>query len=77
MVSDHVPSTDFWRKFPERCCATVTREGEMEACEKTAIAVAIYDGDEYEWHAYPVCRHHGRGRPMMTLTDLIAAVRND
>lgn len=61
---------DYIRRFPEKCHAEVSRQGEAQACDKTAVAVAI-DEDE---HWYPVCPHHSRARRMVALVDLIGAL---
>lgn len=61
----------FVRKFPENCCAEVSRRGEAQPCDKTAIAVA--DGDDDGEHCWwPVCAHHLRGRRMVPLADLVS-----
>lgn len=70
---------DAWLKWPERCDVSVTRKGEEEPCGAWAIGVGYYLNDGYgEWesHAYPVCKHHARGRPMLNLKDVIALVHS-
>lgn len=52
------------------CHEDVTRKGESQPCEKTAVAVRI---DPQERDPYPVCAFHARGE-MVPLTDLIAAL---
>lgn len=64
-----------WLNSPERCSAGVIRQGEDMPCDKPAIAVALYDGDEFEHHAFPVCKHHARGRTMYSLKDVMIAVQ--
>jgi hypothetical protein len=63
----------FVRKFPSECCAEVSRKGESQSCDKTAFAVAEGDDDGVSrW--WPVCVYHSRGRRMVPLADLLAAV---
>lgn len=52
------------------CHESVTRKGELEPCDKPAVAVRL-DG---MGGAYPVCKHHARG-DMATLTDIREALR--
>lgn len=59
----------FWRQFPDKCCAEVIRAGELQPCDKTAIAVTV---DSEDGHWWPVCPHHSRARQMVPLADLIA-----
>jgi hypothetical protein len=59
---------DFILKFPDKCCAEVSRKGESQPCDKMAVAVTI---DVEDGHWWPVCPHHSRGRPMMSLAELI------
>lgn len=66
---------DDWLKWPETCCAIVTKQWEEGACGKPAVAVAIYNGEEFDPHEYPVCRHHARGRPMLPLADIIKIIK--
>ena len=64
----------FIRKFPDKCCAEVSRGGEAQPCDKTAVAVA--DGSaEYGGGAWwPVCAFHARGRSMVSLAELVRAL---
>lgn len=64
-----------WLRWPEKCQAGVVRAGYDEPCDKPSVAVALYTGDEFEPHAYPVCKHHARGRPMLSLLGIIALAR--
>lgn len=64
-------------KYGGTCDAGVTRKGELEPCDKPAIAVAvsadeISAGRDYWW---PVCPHHSRGRRMVKLPELIRAIQ--
>ncbi|BCP36426.1 hypothetical protein MINTMi198_17960 [Mycobacterium intracellulare M.i.198] len=62
----------FIRKFPEKCCAEVSRKGECQPCDKTAVGAAEGDDDgEVRW--WPVCAYHSRGRSMVPLADLVAS----
>lgn len=61
----------FLLKFSGRCCAEVSRKGESQPCDKTAVAVTI---DSEDGHWWPVCPHHSRGRRMVPLTDLLKAI---
>jgi hypothetical protein len=58
------------RRFSDKCCAEVSRRGESQACDKTAVAVTV-DADQHWW---PVCAFHTRGRYMVPLSDLLAAL---
>jgi len=60
----------YLHRFPDKCCAEVSRGGESQPCDKTAVAVTIDPEDEHWW---PVCAHHSRGRRMVPLADLLAA----
>ena len=60
----------FVQRFPEKCCAEVSRKGESQPCDKTAYAVASGDGGRY----WPVCIHHARGRQLLSLADLLDRV---
>jgi hypothetical protein len=59
----------FVRKFPDKCCAEVSRDGESQPCDKTAVAVAYGDEDPRYW---PVCKSHVRGREIVSLAELLA-----
>lgn len=63
----------FVLKYPHECCAAVSRKGESEPCNKTAVAVAAGedDGGPMWW---PVCAYHARGRDMVSLAELIDTV---
>ena len=56
---------DYARTFPDKCCEEVTRRGEVQPCEKTAVAVR----EDEEGSPYPVCAYHARG-PMVPLAAL-------
>jgi redox-regulated HSP33 family molecular chaperone len=43
---------------PEQCHEEVTRKGELEPCDSTAVALRI---DPHESEPYPVCARHARG----------------
>lgn len=59
------------RRFPDKCCAEVSRFGESQPCDKTAVAVTA---DAEDGHWWPVCKHHARGRQVVSLTELIGAL---
>jgi hypothetical protein len=65
---------DYWFEWPDKCTVAVVRKNEEQPCDRPAIAVSIYTGDEWEHHTYPVCMHHARGRRMMPLPQLIKEV---
>lgn len=52
---------------PEQCHEEVTRRGEVEPCEKTAVALRV---DPQEGEPYPVCARHARA-PMVPLVDIV------
>ena len=62
----------YLRRFSDRCCAEVIRNGETQPCDKPAVAVADGDAESDAW--WPVCPHHTRGRKMVPLPDLIKAL---
>ena len=45
-------------RCPEQCHEEVTRAGELEPCNKVAVALRL---DPQESEPYPVCAHHARG----------------
>lgn len=57
----------FVRKYPDKCCAEVTRRGEPQPCDKVAVA-AKRDIHGAPW---PVCAYHTRGQ-MVPLAELLA-----
>lgn len=62
----------FVQRFPEECCAEVTRKGEAQPCGKTAVAVAVgadEDSDHAMW--WPVCAYHTRKTKLVPLTELL------
>lgn len=60
----------FVRKFPDKCCAEVTRRGNSEPCDLIAVAVAVStEGYDTSW--WPVCRKHLRGRELVPLQDVV------
>lgn len=46
------------RRFPDWCAEEVTRKGELQPCDRTAVAVRI---DPEGVGFYPVCVRHARG----------------
>lgn len=54
------------RTFPNTCNEEVARNGELQACEKTAVAVRR---DPHDRNPYPVCGFHARG-DMVPLAEL-------
>lgn len=67
----------FIRKYPDQCCAAVTRNGELEPCDKVAVAVCGYDAcddGEDDPHWWPVCAYHTRKGRMVPLTELFKAI---
>jgi hypothetical protein len=52
------------------CHEDVTRKGQSQPCEKTAVAVRI---DPEDGGPYPVCAYHARGQ-MVPLADLRASL---
>ena len=68
---------EFIRKFPDKCCAEVTRKGESQPCDRTAVAAARNTEDDTEdayvqW--WPVCAYHTRGHHMVPLAELLKAM---
>jgi hypothetical protein len=64
----------FVRKFPDKCCAEVTRNREFQPCDKTAIGVTS-DPDGGDW--FPVCAYHAYrqfGRRMVPLAKLVKGI---
>ncbi len=53
-----------------RCHEDVTRRGQSQPCEKTAVAVRI---DPQDGSPYPVCAYHARGK-MVSLTELLTGL---
>jgi hypothetical protein len=69
----HVPARDeLWMvlQHPKACTEGVTRNGEYEPCDRDAVAIAL-DPEAYPNTAYPVCKHHARGRQMLRLEVLL------
>lgn len=57
------------------CDGTITRGGEMYACEKPAVAIVrgTFEGEEFYW---PACAWHvNRYGPGVPLTEIVAALR--
>jgi hypothetical protein len=52
----------------DTCLEGVTRRGEFQPCEKTAVALRI---DPTEGLPYPVCAYHARA-DMVPLADIVA-----
>lgn len=52
---------------PETCAEGVSRKGEYEPCDKTAVALRM---DPEESEPYPVCAYHARG-DMVPLEDIV------
>lgn len=57
---------------PEECHEEVVRRGDLEPCDKPAVAVRI---DPQEGEPYPVCARHARA-PMVTLEDIVRFMLN-
>lgn len=55
------------REHSRSCDAEVSRGGEAQPCELPAVAAAF---DE-DGSMYPVCKHHARGRMMVSLRTLL------
>ena len=55
------------------CHEDVTRDGESQPCEATAVAVRVDPEDD---EPYPVCARHARA-DMVPLTDLGAVLGGD
>jgi hypothetical protein len=67
----------FLRRYPNKCSAEVTRQGESEPCDKVAVAVMKGEGCDYkdepdDW--WPVCAYHVRKDYAVPLADLIKAL---
>ena len=45
-------------RSPNECTEEVTRRGEFQPCDKTAVALRY---DPEEGRPYPVCSYHSRG----------------
>ena len=73
MSADHY----FVLKYPDQCCAEVSRKGESQPCDKPAYAVTVGAADDYDdpgrW--WPVCIYHARGRTLVPLSELIGLRR--
>jgi hypothetical protein len=59
-------------RFWSECHEDVTRGGESQPCNKTAVALRI---DQTEGLPYPVCAHHARGDDMVPLADIVLFAR--
>jgi hypothetical protein len=61
-------------KWPERCCVSVSRKGEEQPCDKTAVAVALL-WDDWDGRDRPgaVCAFHAQGR-MVPLSEIVRVV---
>ena len=69
---------DYIRKFPDKCCAEVSRKGESEPCDEVAVAVCAVDAcddGEDDPHWWPACAYHTRKGRMVPLADLLAAMK--
>ncbi len=60
---------DFVFAFPAECCQGVTRDGEHQPCDKTAVALAVHPSEPE--HAYPVCVHHTRIATALPLSEWV------
>lgn len=60
----------FIRKFPDKCCAEVSRRGRSEPCDGVAVAVA-YSTEAYDPSWWPVCQRHARGRQLVPLPNIL------
>ena len=68
---------EYIRKYPDRCCAAVTRNGELEPCDKVAVAVCAVDtrdDGEDDPHWWPACVYHTRKGRMVPLAELLAVL---
>lgn len=75
MSAPTVDHLRFVRKFPDKCCAQVTRKGEFQPCDKTAVAVVTQPDDDRWW---PVCIYHAYrqvSRRLVPLAELLEAAR--
>lgn len=68
VMTDRSADLDYIRKFGDKCHAEVSRKGECQACDKTAVAVVI---DSEDGHWWPVCAYHTRSRKLVPLADLL------
>lgn len=59
-------------KFSDKCEAEVIRKGELQPCDKVAVAVAYGEAENDNW--WPVCPHHSRGRRMVPLSELLKSL---
>ena len=66
----------YLRKYGDKCAVGVSRKGEYQPCDAPAVAVAV-DAEEGYDQWWPVCPHHSRGRRMVKLPELIAAVTQE
>lgn len=57
------------RDFPDRCDHIATRQGELEPCDKPAVAAMLPD----DGVAFAVCAHHTRVGLMVPLRTLVAS----
>lgn len=64
---------EFIRKYPDKCCSAVSRDGESQPCDKVAVAVCagVADDSEDDPHWWPVCAGHTRKGWMVPLEDLL------
>lgn len=61
-------------RFPDTCHAEVSRAGECQPCDKTAVAVVVDDEDGHWW---PACTYHLRAREVVPLAELLQAARQE
>ena len=62
---------------PHTCCEEVTRNHEVEPCDRTAVAVVDHPGNDWiEPGAWPVCKRHAwrRRNHLVPLAELLACV---
>lgn len=59
-------------RFPRTCDCETTRDGISVPCDKPAVAIAA--ADRLDVHPYTVCKHHARGREMVTIAELFDAL---
>jgi hypothetical protein len=69
---DTVELARFVMKFPDLCCAEVTKSGQTQPCDLTAVAVAT-STEAFDPGWWPVCRKHVRGRELVPLEEVLAA----
>lgn len=71
---DHQMSDDFRFivKHPHHCCTEVSRKGELQPCDRPAVAVGICPDEGNMW---PVCAYHTRFGYTIPLGQLIEGIK--